>query len=376
MSGLGDQVVIRCSNCGYGLTARKYAVPKECPICRNALDPDAPPPEPRTEDAPQNGEPSYAKETELIEVEPVQQDAPQIQFDAGETRLDTAQAQAGDEVKESEDAHAQSVEIAQLEGDSEVTSQGEGEVKSLGETAAQPPSIPTLDVPPGATTARLGHVTQPIHDLDTKETSAESDDDETFQSRAVEASHTPRSGYETRAFTPPEQVKYETAPPAKFEISPSPTAGTPQPAASTQPTPAPQSVQPLQQQQKRTHAPGSLELRVSPEVVGRYADAYRVARTIVIIGTLIKVLGFLLGLVLSGGLIALGWWQSRQLGGNILSLGVLVGLFTGLAVFAFFFVLGTVVSAQGQLIKATLDNAVNSSPFLTNDQRAEAMSLR
>jgi hypothetical protein len=37
---------------------------------------------------------------------------------------------------------------------------------------------------------------------------------------------------------------------------------------------------------------------------------------------------------------------------------------------------GTPVSAQGQVLKAALDGAVESSPFLSDDQCADVMSLR
>ena len=43
---------------------------------------------------------------------------------------------------------------------------------------------------------------------------------------------------------------------------------------------------------------------------------------------------------------------------------------------AVFFVIGIMVAAQGQLLRATLDTAVHSSPFLTDDLRASVMSLR
>jgi len=36
---------------------------------------------------------------------------------------------------------------------------------------------------------------------------------------------------------------------------------------------------------------------------------------------------------------------------------------------------GRRLSAQGQIVKATLDTAVNSSPFLSNEERAKIMSL-
>jgi len=37
--------------------------------------------------------------------------------------------------------------------------------------------------------------------------------------------------------------------------------------------------------------------------------------------------------------------------------------------------LGVVVSAQGQVLKATLDGSVNTSPFLDLTQKAQVMSL-
>ncbi|MGH9421559.1 MAG: hypothetical protein ACRD3J_16395 [Thermoanaerobaculia bacterium] len=42
---------------------------------------------------------------------------------------------------------------------------------------------------------------------------------------------------------------------------------------------------------------------------------------------------------------------------------------------AVFFVIGIVVVAQGQILKAVVDTAVNSSPFLDDSQRAATMSL-
>ena len=83
----------------------------------------------------------------------------------------------------------------------------------------------------------------------------------------------------------------------------------------------------------------------------------------------------LLGLLVGAGLFALVATQGRAFGGAG-AVGFFAGLLVGGVTFAFFFVLGVAVSAQGQLTRATLDSAVNSSPFLTNEERAEAMSLR
>jgi hypothetical protein len=45
------------------------------------------------------------------------------------------------------------------------------------------------------------------------------------------------------------------------------------------------------------------------------------------------------------------------------------------AVGAMFFFWGILVAAQGEILNATLDTAVNSSPFLSNEQRGRIMSL-
>ncbi|MFZ1006688.1 MAG: hypothetical protein WAN65_07625, partial [Candidatus Sulfotelmatobacter sp.] len=57
--------------------------------------------------------------------------------------------------------------------------------------------------------------------------------------------------------------------------------------------------------------------------------------------------------------------------GLLLALGAGAGILFGI----FFFVLGTIVCAQGQILLAGLDSAVNNSPLLDNSQRATIMSL-
>jgi len=71
-----------------------------------------------------------------------------------------------------------------------------------------------------------------------------------------------------------------------------------------------------------------------------------------------------------GGVILLVSFAGGQLSGAFLVLGLGAG-----ALIAFVgWVLGVLVSAQGRMLKATLDTAVNSSPFLSNAERAEVMS--
>ena len=109
-------------------------------------------------------------------------------------------------------------------------------------------------------------------------------------------------------------------------------------------------------------------------VVQRYRDAYRVGNAIVAIGTTIKLIGLVLGaaiflISLLGGA-AIGQ-QSGSAALASLTTGAVVGGVVGLL----FWLLGVLISSQGQVILASLDVAVNGSPFITDDDRAAAMSL-
>jgi hypothetical protein len=106
----------------------------------------------------------------------------------------------------------------------------------------------------------------------------------------------------------------------------------------------------------------------------RYQDAYRVAGTIVAVGRIIKGIGLALATVILLVFVSIGGGLPSQGGAtSLLPLwaGVVVAGMTGL----FFWLLGVLVSSQGQVILASLDGAVNSSPFLSDDQRADAMSI-
>jgi hypothetical protein len=117
---------------------------------------------------------------------------------------------------------------------------------------------------------------------------------------------------------------------------------------------------------------GAFEAGVAPKVLGRYGDGYRAARTAVLMGTLIKVLGAPLGLLAGFGAYA----AAGAFGQGPRGVGLLLALFFGAGAFALFFALGVLACALGRLKRAALDAAVNTSPFLTNEERAELMSLR
>lgn len=118
-------------------------------------------------------------------------------------------------------------------------------------------------------------------------------------------------------------------------------------------------------------SPG-VESPITSSMMSRYRDAYNVARVIVGIGSFIKGLGIVLAILIAlGGFIAASQtrieMQSLFLGlGGILWAGI-VGVC--------FYIGGVLISVQGQILKASLDGAVNSSPFLSDEHKAKVMSL-
>jgi hypothetical protein len=102
---------------------------------------------------------------------------------------------------------------------------------------------------------------------------------------------------------------------------------------------------------------------VGGNIMDRYADAYRVSATLVGLGNTVKI----------GGLV---------IAGLIFLMGIRGGGFGTIAALPFAvviggggFVAGTLLAAVGQIHRATLDGAVNTSPFMDDAQRAQVMSI-
>jgi hypothetical protein len=158
------------------------------------------------------------------------------------------------------------------------------------------------------------------------------------------------------SFAPPSNPAY--APPA-YQATPSPSYQATAPAPTFTPPP---SVPSNTGQEANT--------RYTKSVMRRYRDVYWSARFTVGIGQLVKLIGLLLGL---GVGIGMNRWfdysRAPQSPSDLIS-GV-----SGFIVFAFFFIVGVIVCAQGQKLKAELDSAVYASPFMTEDEKAKVMSL-
>jgi hypothetical protein len=102
----------------------------------------------------------------------------------------------------------------------------------------------------------------------------------------------------------------------------------------------------------------------------RYRDAYLVAKVTDGFGGIIKGIGIVIAALLAlVGLILMGNGRDASF-----ALGF-VTLVSGIVAGVWFYVVGVLVSAQGQILKASLDGAVNSSPFLANEHKAKIMSL-
>jgi hypothetical protein len=111
----------------------------------------------------------------------------------------------------------------------------------------------------------------------------------------------------------------------------------------------------------------------SPEAASamkRYQGAYRIARLTDMAGHLLKAIAIFMGI---GALVIFGFGIKADYVEK--GFAAIIALFGAATFFLLFFAIGVAVSAQGQNLRANLDSAVNTSPFLTGEQRAKVMSL-
>ncbi|SRR5579885_344042 len=123
-----------------------------------------------------------------------------------------------------------------------------------------------------------------------------------------------------------------------------------------------------------TGAGGSTQatLNYVSSLMNRYKDAYLVARVTVRFGGIIKLIGIIIGALFAIiGFISIGNGRAGDAAFAVGFVSIVFGIFAGVL----FYIVGVFVSAQGQILKASLDSAVNSSPFLGDEHRARIMSL-
>lgn len=92
------------------------------------------------------------------------------------------------------------------------------------------------------------------------------------------------------------------------------------------------------------------------DIEARYQDAYRIAEGAIALGKIVKIVAVVLG----GLILLVGMAGATGFGG--------ISVFFGSLIFAVMvagggYVAGVFIAAQGQMIRATLDIAVNTSSF-------------
>ncbi len=128
-----------------------------------------------------------------------------------------------------------------------------------------------------------------------------------------------------------------------------------------------------------SQSPESSDLSIA--AADRYLDAYRQARALVSTGNAIKFAGWIIGgLLLFAAVATYSTANPQKLAGVTSGSGVaeFASLALGIAAILATFVIwicGVLVCARGQHLLAALDSAIYASPFLSNVQRARAMSL-
>ena len=123
-----------------------------------------------------------------------------------------------------------------------------------------------------------------------------------------------------------------------------------------------------------TIIPFAPESSESTRAIERYRQAYHAAQTTTDFAETVRLGGvFLGGVFVVAATIAYQLSRAWHSGFPVASLSLLACAIV--AVLASH-VWEKVFQAQGRLLEMTVDSAVNSSPFLSNTQRAAAMSLR
>ncbi|MCU1350655.1 MAG: hypothetical protein JWO56_3685 [Acidobacteria bacterium] len=120
-------------------------------------------------------------------------------------------------------------------------------------------------------------------------------------------------------------------------------------------------------------SPSRSEEDIASGIVRRYRDAYAVAWAIVQQGEMIKTVAIFVACVIFAVFFFASFGAESFNEGKLVPLLIIFGL----AVAGFFWAMihahGIRVCAEGQMLLASLDTAVNTSPLIENSDRIEAM---
>jgi hypothetical protein len=105
----------------------------------------------------------------------------------------------------------------------------------------------------------------------------------------------------------------------------------------------------------------------------RYRDGYRLARIIDFWGFVLKIIAFVLGIAITLIGAGIASQASRYAGGITDGGAFFAGAIVGVPVAVIVWVLGVVVQAHGQFMKASLDGAVCGNVFLSHERKAAVM---
>lgn len=107
----------------------------------------------------------------------------------------------------------------------------------------------------------------------------------------------------------------------------------------------------------------------TPPLLARYRRGYQVATAAVGFGQLLKGIGWTLGVLsIVGGVVI-----AQMLGGDPAVVTLIYAFIIATAQVIVFIFFGVLVTALGEILRATLDTAVHTSPFLDDQQKSQAV---
>lgn len=112
------------------------------------------------------------------------------------------------------------------------------------------------------------------------------------------------------------------------------------------------------------------------QTLDHYKDSYTLAKTSIKFGNIAKIVGFAsAGIVGFLGLLLTLILVSTYRDAGVAFVVFLILATIGAAIGALFYGLGIALTVSGKNLSASLDSAVHTSPFLTNEQKTQTMNI-